>query len=57
MLGVRLMLNLFKDLATQFYTDGLYDKAVIRSFVVLGLLTAEDYQEITHDEYVQTNNQ
>jgi len=51
------MLNIFKNLATQFYTARLYDKAIIKSFVVCGALTAEDYQEITHDEYVQTNNQ
>ena len=51
------MLNIFKNLAEQFYAVGLYDKAIIRSFVACDALTAEDYQEITHDEYVQTNNQ
>lgn len=51
------MLNLFKNLATQFYTAGLYNKAIMKSFVACGSLTAEDYQEITHDAYVETNNQ
>lgn len=56
-MGVLIMLNLFKNLAEQFYNAGVYDKAIIRSFVVCRALTAEDYQEITHDAYVQTNNQ
>lgn len=51
------MLNLFKNLAEQFYNAKLYDKAIMKSFVVCGALTAEDYQEITHDAYVETNNQ
>ena len=57
MVGEQLMLNIFKNLAEQFYAVGLYDKEIIRSFVLIGALTAEDYQEITHDAYVQTNNQ
>lgn len=56
-MGVLIMLSLFKNLAEQFYNAGVCDKAIIRSFVACGALTAEDYQEITHDEYVQTNNQ
>ena len=46
------MLNIFKNLATQFYSYGLYDKAIIASFVQIGALTADDYQEITGDKYV-----
>lgn len=57
MVGVLIMLNLFKNLAEQFYNAKLYDKAIMKSFVVCGALTAEDYQEITHDEYAKTNNQ
>lgn len=57
MVGVLIMLSILKNLAEQFYNAGLYDKAIIRSFVACGALTAEDYQEITHDAYVQTNNQ
>ncbi|WP_270262749.1 XkdX family protein [Lactobacillus panisapium] len=45
------MLNIFKNLATQFYSYGLYDKAIIASFVQIGALTADDYQEITGDKY------
>lgn len=51
------MHNIFKNLAKQFYNAKLYDKAIMKSFVACGSLTAEDYQEITHDAYVQTNNQ
>lgn len=47
------MLNIFKNLATMFYNSGYYDKAIIASFVQIGALTADDYQEITGDDYAQ----
>lgn len=52
MMEVRLMLNIFKILATQFYQENFYDKAVIKSFVLCGALNADDYKEITGDDYV-----
>ncbi|MGL6207476.1 MAG: XkdX family protein [Lactobacillus panisapium] len=49
------MLNIFKNLAMQFYSSGLYNKTIINSFVQIGALTADDYQEITGDKYVAPN--
>ena len=49
------MLNIFKNLAMQFYNAGWYNKAIIASFVQVGALTADDYQEITGDKYVTPN--
>lgn len=49
------MLNIFKNLAMQFYNAGWYDKTIINSFVKIGALTADDYQEITGDNYVTPN--
>ena len=46
------MLSIFKNLATMFYDSGYYDKAIIASFVKIGTLNADDYQEITGDNYV-----
>lgn len=48
------MLNIFKNLAMEFYNMGFYDKAVIASFVKIGTLSADDYKEITGDDYVKT---
>lgn len=45
------MLNIFKNLATMFFNTGYYDKAIIASFVKIGTLNADDYKEITGDEY------
>jgi len=50
------MLNIFKILATQFYQQKLYDKTVIKSFVLCGALNANDYKEITGDDYVAPTN-
>lgn len=50
------MLNIFKNLASQFYQEKLYDKAVIKSFVICGALNADDYKEITGDDYVAPAN-
>lgn len=49
------MLNIFKNLATQFYNSGWYNKAIIASFVQIGALTADDYREITGDKYATPN--
>ncbi|MCX8721211.1 MULTISPECIES: XkdX family protein [unclassified Lactobacillus] len=49
------MLNIFKNLATQFYNAGWYDKTIIASFVQVGALTADDYQEITGEKYATPN--
>ena len=46
------MLNIFKNLAMQFYHKGWYSTSVIASFVQCGALTADDYKEITGDNYV-----
>lgn len=51
------MLNIFKNLASQFYQEKLYDKAVIKSFVLCGALNADDYKEITGDDYVAPSAQ
>ena len=56
MLGVQIMLNLFKNLATQFYTAGLYNKEIIKSFVRCGSLTAKDYNDITGEDYATQTN-
>ena len=47
------MLNIFKQIATMFYNTGYYDKAIIASFVKIGTLNADDYKEITGDDYAQ----
>lgn len=47
------MLNIFKNLVTKFYNSSYYDKAIIASFVKIRVLTADDYQEITGDDYVE----
>lgn len=49
------MLNIFKNLAIQFYQKGWYSKSVIASFVDCQALTADDYKEITGDNYVAPN--
>ncbi len=49
------MLNIFKNLAMQFYNAGWYDKAIIASFVKIGTLNADDYKEITGDDYATPN--
>ncbi|MGL5900245.1 MAG: XkdX family protein [Lactobacillaceae bacterium] len=49
------MLNIFKNLTTQFYSSGLYNKTIINSFVQIGALTADDYQEITGEKYAAPN--
>ena len=56
MLEVQIMLNLFKNLATQFYTAGLYNKEIIKSFVKCGSLTAKDYNDITGEDYATQTN-
>lgn len=48
------MISIFKSLAMEFYNMGFYDKAVIASFVRIGTLNADDYKEITGDDYVKT---
>ena len=54
-MGVIRMLNIFKNLATMFYNSGYYDKAIIASFVKIGTLNADDYKEITGDDYATPN--
>lgn len=39
----------------QFYSSGLYNKTIINSFVQIGALTADDYQEITGEKYAAPN--
>ena len=47
------MLNdIYRTLVTQFYQSQIYDKADVAYFVQLGWLNAEDYKEITGDNYV-----
>lgn len=50
------MHDIFKNFATQFYNAGLYQKSDIVSYVQMGLLTADEYLQITGDEYVTPNS-
>lgn len=49
------MHDIFKNFATKFYNSGFYSKVDIASYVQMGLLTAEEYLQITGDNYVAPN--
>lgn len=46
------MLNIFLNLAIEFYNEGFLEKSTIASFVKTGALNPDNFKEITGDDYV-----